>query len=371
MIAELAGDNVRLADTHNRRATYFDKISEYRAAAEAAYVGLRAARRSGKEHLQAQSLNALALAAWRRFDYRAVQKWALQALEALKVVGHPPTRIVSLFHLGKAGYRLGQYDQAIHYCQAAQELTHDTDDRDNEATSHMILGWIYQRLGDYERAETCYQAALQLRQTIGDRYGEATALSHLGWLAYDQRHPQAGLDYCRQALDISYLVGDRENEAYALSGMGLNHEQLGHLDQAVDAYQAALAVHHEIGASPLTIFDRTGLARLALARDNLQAAGEHLTPVVNWVLAGNAQKFWDPWIIYLSSYQVLTALGDTDQARIILKEAHTILHQRAGQISDKELQRCFLMKVAVNRELEQAWQEQARVRSPVAVAQDE
>ena len=98
------------------------------------------ARRSGNEHLQAKSLNLLALAAWRRFDYREVQKWAQQALEALKIVGDPMVRITSLFHLGKASYRLGQYDQALYFIQGAQELTHDIDNRDSEATSHLILG---------------------------------------------------------------------------------------------------------------------------------------------------------------------------------------------------------------------------------------
>jgi tetratricopeptide (TPR) repeat protein len=356
-LAGLLEDDIRLARTHNRRAAFFDKISEYQASAEAAEVGLRLARRSGNEHLQAQSLNSLALAAWRRFDYPEVQKWALQALEALKVIGEPATKIASLFHLGKASYRLGQYDLALHYIQAARELAEDMDHREGEATSHLILGWIYQRLGDYELATEHYQTTLELRRTIGDRYGEATALSHLGWLAYDRREPQAGLDYCQKALDISYTVNDRENEAYALSGMGLNYEQLDQLDIAAANYKAALTIHQEIGAATLAIFDQAGMARIALAQGKLDAAQNHITPVVNWVLAGNAQKFWDPWIIYQSGYQVSTALGDAYASNAILNEAHTLLHQRADQISDAHLRDCFLTKVAVNREIEQAWQQ--------------
>jgi len=355
-LAELLEDSERLAITHNRRAAYFDKISEYQAAAEAAEVGLRVARPSGNAHLQAHSLNALALAAWRRFDYPAVQKWASQALDALKVVGDPAARVISLFHLGKASYRLGQYDMALEYIRAAQDLTHDTGNRDGEATSHLILGWIYQRLGDYELAEKHYQEKLKLRQTIGDRYGEATALSHLGWLAYDQRNPHTGLDYCQKALDISQAIIDRENEAYALSGLGLNQEQLNNPEIAATNYQLALAIHQEIGASTLTIFDQAGLARIALAQNNLQQARAQINPVTSWILAGNAQKFWDPWIIYQSCYRVLTALDEPEQACAILEEAHTLLHQRANQISDEKLYACFLEKVAVNQEIEAAWQ---------------
>jgi tetratricopeptide (TPR) repeat protein len=356
-LAEILEDDRRLAVTHNRRAAYFDKISEYQASAEAAEVGLQVARRSGDEQLQAQSLNSLALAAWRRFDYPGVQKWALEALEALKLVGGPATRIASLFHLGRASYRLGQYDLALHYIEGARGVAQDIDNREGEATSCLILGWIYQRLGDYEQAAQHYQAKLEIRRAIGDRYGEANALSHLGWLAYDQRRPETGLDYCQKALDLSYAISDRENEAYALSGIALNYEQLGQLDMAAANYRVALALHKEIGASTLAIFDQAGLARIALTEGNLEAGREHIQVVANWVLAGNAQKFWDPWIIYLSGYRVLTALGETEKARTILTEAHTILHQRAEQISDTKLRDCFMNNVAVNQELERAWHE--------------
>jgi tetratricopeptide (TPR) repeat protein len=352
-LAEMMADNARLAITHNRRSNYFDRISEYQAAAEAAEAGLRAARRSGNEHLQAKSLNLLALAAWRRFDYPEVQKWATQTLKA----GDPAIRITSLFHLGRASYQLGQYDLALQYTQAAQDLSQEIGNRDSEATSYLILGWIYQRLGHYDLAEQHFQTTLEVRRTIGHRYGEATALSHLGWLAYDQHNPEAGIDYCQQALDISRAIGDRENEAYALSGLGLNHEQLGHLEVAALNYQAALNIHREIGAATLAIFDQTGLARIALAQTKVETVREHITPVTDWILAGNAQKFWDPWVIYQSTYQVLNTLGESDTAHSILDEAHTVLQQRASEISDQELRHCFLERVRVNRDIEQRWQE--------------
>jgi tetratricopeptide (TPR) repeat protein len=178
---------------------------------------------------------------------------------------------------------------------------------------------------------------LEIRRTIGHRYGEATALSHLGWLAHDQHTPQVGLDYCQRALNISQSIGDRENEAYALSGLGLCHEQLAHLEEATGDYQAALNIHREIGATTLAIFDQTGLARIALAQHNLDTARKCITPVANWIKAGNAQKFWDPWIIYQSSHQILDVLGESDTVQSILNEAHTILQQRAKEISNQQL----------------------------------
>jgi tetratricopeptide (TPR) repeat protein len=349
-------DDTRLALTHNRRAAYFDKISEYQAAAEAAEVGLRVARRSGNRQLEAQSLNRLARAAWRRFDYPAVQKWADEALEALKMVGDPATKTTSLLHLGRASYRLGQYDMALEYVRAALDFTRYSDDQESAAVADLILGWIYQRLGDYELAEKHYRLSLEKRRIIGDRYGEATALSHLGWAAADQQQSSEGLRYCLEALDISQSIGDRENEAYALTGLGLNHEQLGNWDIARANYEEALALHREIGAVTLAIFDQAGLARIALARQDQAAARTYINAVAGWILAGNAQQFWDPWSIYLWAYQGLTALAEQETADTILNEAHTLLHQRAEAISDDHLRSCFFEKVAANREIERAWQ---------------
>ncbi len=356
-LAELVADDRRQATTHNRRAAYFDKISEYQAANEAATVGLQAARRANDAHLKAESLNLLALSAWRRFDYREVQSWASQALDALKIIGNPINRITSLLHLGRAGYRLGQYDNALHYIQAAQAVARETDNRDSESVADLILGWIYQRLGDYDKSAEHYQAMLDKRCLIGDRYGEATALSHLGWLAADRAMYEQGLTECQQALEISRSINDRENEAYALSGLAMNHEHLGELDIARITYEEALTRHRQIGASTLAIFDLTGLARIALARQNKAQAREYITQVKDWILNGKAQQFWDPWTIYLSAYQILSAVDEGDVARHILEEAHTLLHRRAEEISNKDLRRNFLDGVEVNRAINRAWQD--------------
>ena len=239
--------------------------------------------------------------------------------------------------------------------QAAQDLASYTNDRKHDAVSELILGWIYQRLGDYGLAEKHYQAALGIRRRIGDRYGEATALSHLGWLARDHQRHQDGLLYCQEALAISRAIGDRENEAYALSGMGLNHEQLDELETAVVDYQEALAIQTDIGATTLAIFDQAGLARIAWRQEDFSTAHKQIRPVVDWILAGKAQQFWDPWTIYQSAYELLTEIGETETAGIILEEAHTVLHQRAGQISNQALRELFLQNVTVNQQIEAAW----------------
>jgi tetratricopeptide (TPR) repeat protein len=348
-LAAALNDPVRLARSQMRRAAYFDKTSQYQAAAEAAEMGLAVARRSGQKRLEAQALNLLALAAWRRFDYPAVQAWANQALDALRMVGDPAVRTTSLLHLGRAGYRLGQYDGALETIQAARELAQASDDRHSEAVAHLILGWIYQRLGQYGAAEEQFGLTLTKRQAIGDRHGEAVALSHLGWVAYDREQYGVGREQCQAALLISRGIGDRENEAYALSGLGLAAEGEGRTAEAREFYEQALGLHRAIGAETLVMFDLSRLAWLALAEGKVAEAYQLAQAVMTWTAEHGAERFWDPWLIHTINVQVLRAAGREEEAGRVLAEAYDLLQRRAGRISDVGLRGSFLKNVAVNR----------------------
>ncbi len=355
MLAELMGNYTLLAITYQRWTGYFDKINQYRLMMEVAELGLTAANKVNDKLLIAQSLNLLAQAAWHQFDYQKVKNYAQQALETLHFYHSLPTQVDSFLHFSKANYALGQYDVALEYAQAAQELAALSHSPHQQAHSHFTLGWIYQGLGDGEQAEQQFQQALKKWQAIGYRYGEALTLSHLGWVACDQQNYTVGANYCQQALELSQTVSDRENEAYALNGLGLSYEHSGQWDSAQASYLLALALHREIGATTLAIFDQVSLARAAVGRQNFKVALSYLKDITELISNGKVQQFWNPWPVYLSVYQILTAIGETEVAKLVLNEAHTAIQQRANEISNPQLRHSFLFNVKVHREIETAW----------------
>ncbi|GEM_PF-1759087 len=356
MLAELIGDKSRLAITYNRWAQYFNKINQYNLAVEVAELGLKMARQANDELLSAKSLNLLAETAWHCLDYQKAKNYAHQALESLHSFGSFTNQIDSLLHLGKVSYVSGQYNSALAYIQSAQEMASFSNNQDSQTACHFAFGWIYQGLGDYKQAEQQFQHALKKWLIQGDRYGQGVALSHLGWVAYDQQDYVKGMDYCQQALEIAQEVDDRENEAYSLTGLGLNYEQLGQWNSARAIYLQALTLHRSMGATTLATFDQIGLARAAVVQHNFTAALSYIQEVIELILDGKAQQFWNPWNIYLSAYRVLIAIGEDDTAQSILNEARTAIQQRGKEISDPKLRRCFLVDVKVNREIEEAWQ---------------
>ncbi|MEM7028362.1 MAG: adenylate/guanylate cyclase domain-containing protein [Chloroflexota bacterium] len=354
-MADTMADPYYQAISQHRRANYFDRIADYQESAQAAETALHLAQLAQNKKLEAHSLNLLAQASWRRFDYDKVQTWANQALQSLQSDRNKAIRLTSLRHLGRSTYRLGQYDLALNYMKQALKLAHHIDNRFDEAQSYLILGWIYQRLGDYDLAQTQYQLNLDIRQTIGDRYGEAEALSHLGWLAFDQGLYQNGAAHCQTALAISRQIGDRENEAYALSGLGLALEGMESFTEAKEHYTQAQKIHSDIGAKTLFIFDLSRLAKIALTNHDLAEADNLTNQILNPDTYSEIARFWDPWLIYYVTYEVLKASHQDAKAQRVLQDAYQLLIERAARISDNALQLCFLEKVKVNKQIADLW----------------
>jgi hypothetical protein len=101
----------------------------------------------------------------------------------------------------------------------------------------------------------------------------------------------------------------------------------------------------------LVMESREGLARVAMQRrDNILAKTE-INPILKFLDEGNTLDGTEaPFRIYLTCYQVLKANQDT-RASEILSEAYTLLQDRAGKISDKNLSHSFLYNVVANREI--------------------
>ena len=62
----------------------------------------------------------------------------------------------------------------------------------------------------------------------------------------------------------------------------------------------------------------------------------------------------EPFLIYLTLYQVLEALGDA-RAQDILASANNLLGARLANIEDEDLRRCYLEDVPHHKELITAW----------------
>jgi tetratricopeptide (TPR) repeat protein len=192
---------------------------------------------------------------------------------------------------------------------------------------------------------------------VADAGGAAYALIELGFVSYFQGDYQAARTFEQQALGL-YQAQDAITARHAWLVLGHTHLAQGQPDQAVQAYQQALQIHRNLGPKHKGIEPLAGLARVALAQENITQAliyakelYEHIKDDVP------IEGVWEPLRHYLTCYQVLCA-ADDPRAERVLDIAYERLQEWAARTEDEAMRCSFLENVAVNREIMALWQKQ-------------
>ncbi len=150
-------------------------------------------------------------------------------------------------------------------------------------------------------------------------------------------------------------LGKREPVAYAQNIFGDILLSVGRLEEAVTAYTAALTLYREQGDRDLASEPQAGLARVALAENNLPDALAHIEAILAYLADDGLLEGQEPLRILLTCYQVLAAVDDPRAAEV-LGEAYARLQERAARISDKAMRRSFLENVPHHRKIVAAWE---------------
>ena len=88
----------------------------------------------------------------------------------------------------------------------------------------------------------------------------------------------------------------------------------------------------------------------SLARGDLTQALSHVEEILAHLETASLDGTLEPYRIYLTCYQVLSANQDP-RADEILADAYNLILERAENIADESQRRLFLENVVVNREI--------------------
>jgi hypothetical protein len=128
------------------------------------------------------------------------------------------------------------------------------------------------------------------------------------------------------------------------------------LAEAADAYRDALDTRREIGDLNPALESLAGLVRVSLTQRELLQAQEQVEEILSHLETNpTLDGAEEPFRVYLTCYRVLRANQDP-RARDILNTAHSLLQERAANISDEKLWRSYLENVAAHREIIAAYQ---------------
>jgi len=212
------------------------------------------------------------------------------------------------------------------------------------------LGLVALFQGQYPEANASLEKALDQAHQIGDGKGETEALIYLSLLRHQQGNNAFAREHAEEALRFAEQAGDLRSKGHALTHLG--HALLG-LQRAADAEQAytePLALRRELGEAHRAVETLAGLARSALARDQLQRAADHVDEILAYLEKASLDGTDEPIRVLLTCHKVLKAQGD-ERERKSLATAQELFEKRAARIEDPQLHRSYAKNIPSHVEL--------------------
>ena len=346
-VAEVLDDDRCRAEVARRSSRRAMRMADWATQERAARHGLACAARAGDHALRLHAVRLLASAKIQQGDIDAARGLVLQGLEEARQLNLRSLEGRLLNSLSLAAEAQGDLVGALDHDRQCLQAFHDCGDRLGEAVALSNLGEGWMKLGNLVQARQDLDAALQLTRANGDRVMEGMVLCNLSNLALWQGDETRALALARQALDIAEAAQAREEEVVAAIQLGDAELALGRLEAARRAHTQALERAVEIDAA-FQHDARAGLARVALAENDTDAALRAVRPVLDHFAAGGSLDSTAPRLIELTCHLTLARAGDPG-ADTWLDRARRALMAQAGTIGDAGLRHGFLHHIPYHR----------------------
>lgn len=283
-------------------------------------------------------------------DYDQIRTLLEQALTLKRQIGDRQGECSILINLGFFAVAQGDYTSAFTYYQLSLETAEAIHGRELEASTLNNMGVLFAAQGDYASAQEYYQRSLVIKRDIGEQPGEAETLAYLAMLHHHLGSHQESFKTAQQAAIIANEVGSQLEQTIGLNVAGQALLALNRLDEAAEVFQKSYELRQELEQEHTAMEPLSGLARVALAKQDMDKAREHVEAVLAHLATRSADGLDEPVRVYLTCYQVLQALNDP-RAPQILTQARDFMHARLAAISTDALRDSYLNNVPAHREL--------------------
>ena len=280
-----------------------DAAGDYRGAVEALKVAARLLMESPVARAEALLKRALA---WARLGaYSAALRDTTAGLASVKSVETADARHSSNSLLALRAQILLQQGRPRDAIAIASEVVRDAEPLGPSralAQAYDALDGAYFELGQPEKAVHEIKA-LEIYREIGAARGAAVIASNLGVSAYAEGRWREATEYYSHSRDELERLGDVTQAAFASANIGevlISRRLLEEAETVLDDARTTLrAAEHVTGS----IFAETQLARLALVREDFDAAVEDLGRIVDEAVAvGSAPFALEAWIYLAEAY---------------------------------------------------------------------
>ena len=295
---------------------------------------------------------------WAKYD--EARQLTEQALDSARKSGNRSLESSLLSNLGLIERAEGNYYAAWQRTEEALAIEQSLGDLAGLPSSLGNLGVNLITLGNYDAAKDVFEQALAIAREIGARTSIGSELINLSWLAQAQGDWEKTIALAEEGLVIVRAANQADMLAEGLLWLGHGWMGLGRPEQAMAAYQESLRLRRELGQEYLAMGVVAGMARAAVAQDDIDSAIGHVSEILSYLdEGGSLAGTWEPLRIYLTCYQLLAVAGDA-RASQILESAYQMLQDQAGRIPDDEVRRMYLEIVPWHQALAAAYHDPVR-----------
>ncbi|MCL5996238.1 MAG: AAA family ATPase [Chloroflexi bacterium] len=290
-------------------------------------------------------------------EFQAGVDYAQKALEIAHTIGSRWSEAENIEPYVWSLRLAGRYTEALDHGTWGKELAREVEHPWAEGSIALCQGELFTALGKYDLAHESFKQATIIWAELGSRENQGWVFLGQSRLYRETGDPELAVQNAIKAQDIyaNFELASRRHFLVS-EELGSIYAELGRLDQSHNAFIEALQVASEIGVDSLIITQKANLARVALARRDVDGAHQNAHDVAVWISKHGLDHLVEPFVVTLACINVLKTIGEETQWRSLLENAYGLLTTRANGITDPALHQSYLLNVKANRDLVSAWE---------------
>ena len=342
-------DNASMAESLRKQGQLLRKKKDYPGSLAKFSQALSMSTVMNDKSSMAKTLNSMAILNWRTKEKdEALKNW-LSALAIVEEQDDKPKISKYLNNIGIWYRDDSDYSKSVEYYQKSLEIKEALGDVRNISKTLNNIGNVYFMMGDYDNSVDFYGKSVAIKEKLQDNKGLASTLNNMGETYFYQENYDKALQSFRRS--IGYGGNDQDNVFDNERYIGISHYYLGNFDSCnvylrrADEYYSLSPVKR-LPILPYLIIakEKVGEAKVS------KALLEEFKQIAEDTDADKKDLILTNW----ASYEALSLLGQSKEAKVFLENAYFEVKSRSRGIKNKA-DRSKYLSTFLHTKINDAW----------------
>ena len=342
-------DNASMAESYRKQGQLLRKKKDYPGSLAKFSEALSMSTVMNDKSSMAKTLNSMAILNWRTKEKdEALKNW-LSALAIVEELGDKPKISKYLNNIGIWYRDDSDYSKSVEYYQRSLDIKEALGDVRNISKTLNNIGNVYFMMGDYENSVEFYGKSIEIKEKLEDNKGLASTLNNIGETYFYQENYDQALKSFRKS--ISYGGNNKDNVFDNERYIGISHYYLGNFDSCHVYLKRADEYYSMSEVKRMPILPYLIVAKQKVGDDQ---ASKDLLKEFKRIVENNDAEKKDFILANWASYEVLTLLGETKEAKAFLENAYFEVKSRSRDIKNKSDRNKYLSST-FHSKINDAW----------------